>query len=163
MGTVAICLVISLCLSFLYWKKSSSRKDFDRFNWGAFVIISVIWGLSMGFMVSVLIGNYISGEPVLTKVRALEPVVVGGERVFLIKKDPPPHYYFYFIKDGQQQIMKKISLKNLDFDDAREERIYRRMFKTPILKWFFFQGFEYTTEVVVSSKKDILNISNPSN
>ena len=106
-------------------------------------------------MISINLGNYISGEPVLTETRSLEPVVVGKEKeVFLIKKD---RLYYYFTKGKQyERVLKLNSTKDVNFENGvREERRYEKVFKTPKLHWFFFKAFGHT-KIIVSSKDDIL-------
>jgi len=158
MGTTAICFVISLVLGFFYALKKS-RKDelFDMLDWLRNIFIFGVGSLLLGFLISINVGNYISGEFVLTKTRALEPVVVGGKEVFLIKKGPS-YYYFCYFTGGKQHggiLEMNSTIKKADFDGVREERKYEKVFKTPKLHWFFFKEFGYT-EIVVSSQEDIL-------
>jgi len=157
MVTTLICLVISLILGSLYYLKKSKKSQSNLYllDWlFGNLIMHGIAGLIFGFLISINLGNYISGEPVLTETRSLEPVVVGKE-VFLIKKD---RRYYYFTKGKQyERVLELNSTKDvINFENGvREERRYEKVFKTPKLHWFFFKAFGHT-KIIVSSKDDIL-------
>ena len=137
-----------------------SRKDplFAMLDWLGKLLIFGSAGLILGFIISVNLGNYISGEPVLTETRPLEPIVVGSREIFLIKKGDT---YFYFTKDKQFGSILKTNSTNTESTDiefeneVREERKYKKVFKNPKLNWMFFKEVGYI-EIVVSSKEDIL-------
>jgi hypothetical protein len=154
MGTVGICFVISLVLGFFCCLKKSQL--YNMFDWLGNLFIFGIAGLFLGFAISVNLGNCISGEPVLTETRALEPIVVGSREIFLIKKYPS--YYYYFIMGKRYGCVPEIksTIKDVDFEDGvREERKYEQVFKNKRLHWLFFTRSGYI-KVVVSSKEDIL-------
>ena len=147
MGTMAICFVVALVLGFFYPFRS---KLFGN------LFIFEIMSLLLGFIISINLGNYISGEPVLTETRALQPIGVGmGSReIFLIKKDPS---YYYFTMGKRYRCTLEInSTIDVNFEDGvREERKYTRIFKNKKLNWMFFKQPGYI-KIVVSSKEDIL-------
>ena len=59
-------------------------------------------GLFLGFVISVILGNFvIQGKWVLENKEVLEPVTVGSEQKFLLKKGGDS--YIYFTKDAEQQ------------------------------------------------------------
>ena len=158
MVTTLICLVISLILGSLYYLKKSKKSQSNLYllEWlfGNLIMLGIT-GLIFGFLISINLGNYISGEPVLTETRSLEPVVVGKEKeVFLIKKD---RLYYYFTKGKQyERVLKLNSTKDVNFENGvREERRYEKVFKTPKLHWLFFKALGHT-KIVVSSMDDIL-------
>ena len=152
---MGICFVIALVLGFFYSLKKS-RKDplFAILDWLGKLLIFGSAGLILGFIISVNLGNYISGEPVLTETRPLEPIVVGSREIFLIKKDPS---YYYFTMGKRYRCTLEInSTIDVNFEDGvREERKYTRIFKNKKLNWMFFKQPGYI-KIVVSSKEDIL-------
>ena len=157
MGTTLICLVISLVLGVLYYSKKSKKSQSNLYLLDQLfgnLIMFGITGLLLGFAISVNVGNYISGEFVLTKTRVLEPVIVGGKEVFLIGKDLS---YYYFTQSGGSILEINSTITDVEFENGvREERKYEKVFKTPKLHWFFFKALGHT-KIVVSSKEDILN------
>ena len=157
MGTMGICFAISLVLGFFYYlKKSKKSQLFNMFDWLGNLFISGIVGLILGFAISINLGNYISGEPVLTETRSLEPIVVGGREIFLIKKDSTTYYYFTADKRYECVPEIKSTLQDVNFEDGvREERKYKKVFRNKKLNWLFFKAIGHI-KVVVSSKEDIL-------
>ena len=159
MGTMGVFVLIFWAISFF---NSLKKKRAGRvFSWDESVFnyfISGLVGCMLGGLISLGIGETISGKWLLVDTEVLEPVVVEGKQKFLIKNGIDLH--LYFTKDSEKKtpvVLREITVekKDIEYGGERLKKTFKKVFENEKLYWFFFCSGEQT-KLILLSKEDIL-------
>ena len=125
-------------------------------------VLALLFGSLFGFIISVEFGSYfIPAKWTLESKKVLEPVTVGDEQKFLLKRGGDS--YLYFTKDNEQQniVLNSITILEEEIEyggedgEVRSESTFKKVLSKKKFKWLFF----YTpkcTKIKLLSKEDIL-------